>query len=124
MELFIGMFYRDSLLGGDTGGVIYPAVAADVEDAVVKITDIDIKPKRSKLENMMVKAQVLQILHQIGVDDADALKTVNLFSDVTSVYAASKDRMQRQFDYSVGQGTVEELPDVNANASTDRIIAS
>ena len=90
----------------------------------LKITDIDIKPKRSKLENMMVKAQVLQILHQIGVDDADALKTVNLFSDVTSVYAASKDRMQRQFDYSVGQGTVEELPDVNANASTDRIIAS
>ena len=90
----------------------------------LKITDIDIKPKRSKLENMMVKAQVLQILHQIGVDDADALKTVNLFSDVTSVYAASKDRMQRQFDYSVGQGTVEELPDVDANASTDRIIAS
>lgn len=90
----------------------------------LKITDIDIKPKRSKLENMMVKAQVLQILHQIGVDDADALKTVNLFSDVTSVYAASKERMARQFDYSVGQGTVEELPDVDANASTDRIIAS
>lgn len=91
----------------------------------LRITDIDIKPKRSKLENMMVKAQVLQILHQIGVDDADALKTVNLFSDVTSVYAASKDRMARQFDYSVGQGTtVEELPDIDANASTDRIIAS
>ena len=64
----------------------------------LKISEIEIKPKRSKLENMMVKAQVLQILHQIGVDDAIALKIINLFPDVQEVVNASKDRMERQFE--------------------------
>lgn len=64
----------------------------------LSISDIDIRPNRSKLENMMVKAQVLQILHAIGVDDSIALKTVNLFSDVQDTYIKSKDRMNEQFE--------------------------
>lgn len=68
----------------------------------LKISDIEIKPKRSKLENMMVKAQVLQILHQIGIDDDMAAKTVNLFSDVQEVMNASRDRMSEQFKASNG----------------------
>ena len=63
----------------------------------LRISDIDIRPKRSKLENMMVKAQVLQILHQIGIDDAIAIKTINLFSDTQDVITKSKDRMDEQF---------------------------
>ena len=69
------------------------------------ISDIDIRPNRSKLENMMVKAQVLQILHGIGVDDAVALKTVNLFSDVQDTYIKSKDRMEEHFDSIVSKDT-------------------
>lgn len=61
------------------------------------ISDIDIRPNRSKLENMLVKAEVLQILHNIGVDDAIALKTVNLFSDVQDVISKSTDRMNEEF---------------------------
>lgn len=69
---------------------------------VLRISDIEIKPKRSKLENMMVKAQVLQILHQIGIDDRIAIKTVNLFYDPEEVVAASASRMEEQFISSLG----------------------
>ena len=63
----------------------------------IKISDIDIRPKRSKLENMLVKAEVLQILHNIGIDDAIAIKTINLFADVQDTVMKSKDRMEEQF---------------------------
>ena len=76
------------------------------------ISDIDIRPNRSKLENMMVKAQVLQILHQVGVDDASSLKTINLFSDVQDVIMKSKDRMEEHFNSIVNKDTVTENIDV------------
>ena len=68
----------------------------------LNLSDIDIKPDRSKLENLMVKAQVIQILHQVGIDDAEILKTVPMFSDVQHVIAASKDRMAIQFEAANG----------------------
>lgn len=71
------------------------------------ISDIDIRPNRSKLENMLVKAEVLQILHSIGVDDAVALKTVNLFSDVQDVISKSADRMEREFEAKIGTETTD-----------------
>lgn len=74
----------------------------------LSISDIDIRPNRSKLENMMVKAQVLQILHGIGVSDDVALKTVNLFSDVQDTYMKSKDRMEEQFNSSLNINSTEE----------------
>ena len=78
------------------------------EKFTLRISDIDIRPKRSKLENMMVKAQVLQILHQIGIDDAIAIKTINLFSDTQDVIAKSKDRMEEQFLASNGMNNNEQ----------------
>lgn len=86
------------------------------------ISDIDIRPNRSKLENMMVKAQVLQILHQIGVDDASALKTINLFSDVQDVIMKSKDRMEEHFNSIINKSNTTENIDVveeNANGTTE-----
>lgn len=79
----------------------------------LKIADIDIRPKRSKLENMMVKAQVLQILHQIGIDDGIAIKTINLFSDTQEVITKSRDRMEEQFLSANGlNGTEPEVIEV------------
>lgn len=80
----------------------------------LKISDIDIRPKRSKLENMLVKAEVLQILHNIGIDDAIAIKTINLFADVQDTVMKSKDRMEEQFLANnglleVNDGTVAEI---------------
>jgi hypothetical protein len=76
------------------------------------ISDIDIRPNRSKLENMMVKAQVLQILHGIGIDDASAIKTINLFSDAQDVIMKSKDKMEEHFDSIVNKSNATENIDV------------
>lgn len=80
----------------------------------LRISDIDIRPKRSKLENMLVKAEVLQILHNIGVDDAIAIKTINLFADVQDTVMKSKERMEEQFLANnglleVNDGTTAEI---------------
>ena len=83
----------------------------------LSISDIDIRPKRSKLENMLVKAEVLQILHNIGVSDDVALETVNLFSDVQDVIMRSKDRMEKEFDSKLSNTTevIEEVEDGENN---------
>ena len=78
----------------------------------LSISDIDIRPKRSKLENMLVKAEVLQILHSIGVSDDVALETVNLFSDVQDVIMRSRDRMAQQFESGLSN-TTEVIEDGN-----------
>ena len=75
----------------------------------IKLSDIDIKPKRSKLENMMVKAQVAQILHQIGYDDGEITKLINLWPDPANVYSLSKDRMKDQFESSNGLGEYKKV---------------
>ena len=64
---------------------------------------------------MLVKAEVLQILHQIGVSDDVALKTVNLFSDVQDVIVKSRDRMEEQFNSSISKSEeiVETIEDGN-----------
>lgn len=89
------------------------------EKFTLRISDIDIRPKRSKLENMMVKAQVLQILHQIGIDDAIAIKTINLFSDTQDVITKSKDRMEEQFKAQNGLNAEEETEVIIENGNTE-----
>lgn len=84
-----------------------------LENFDLTISDIDIRPNRSKLENMMVKAQVLQILHQIGVDDAVSMKLVNLFSDAQDAIMKSKDRMAEHFDSLINKSTQTETINVN-----------
>lgn len=79
----------------------------DVDGFDLSISDIDIRPHRSKLENMMVKAQVLQILHGIGVDDESAIKTINLFSDAQDVIIKSKERMTEHFESLIGTDETE-----------------
>ena len=79
------------------------------------ISDIDIRPKRSKLENMLVKAEVLQILHNIGIDDAIAIKTINLFADAQDTVMKSKERMAEQFKSANGMNEAEV---VNSNGNT------
>lgn len=92
------------------------------EQFSLSISDIDIRPNRSKLENMMVKAQVLQILHGIGIDDASAIKTINLFSDAQDVIMKSKEKMDEHFDSIVNKSETTENIDVvedNANGTTE-----
>lgn len=84
------------------------------------ISDIDIRPKRSKLENMLVKAEVLQILHNIGIDNEIAIKTVNLFADVQDTVMKSKDRMEKQFNVANQlTETTEDKVVVETNGDTE-----
>lgn len=55
--------------------------------------DIEIKISRSKMDNMLVKAQTLQILLGSGINSSRAIKTVGLFSDPEQVAVESADRM-------------------------------
>ena len=55
--------------------------------------DLEVKISRSKMDNMLVKAQTLQILLGSGVNSARAIKTVGLFSDPEQVAVESAERM-------------------------------
>lgn len=55
--------------------------------------DIEIKISRSKMDNMLVKAEVLQILLQSGIKPERAIKSVGLFSDPEQVSVESRKRM-------------------------------
>lgn len=61
--------------------------------STLKISDIEIKVTRSKMENMLVKAQVLQILLSAGIEYGRAIKTINLWSDPEEVTIESTPRM-------------------------------
>lgn len=56
-------------------------------------SDIDIHITRTKMDNMQVKAQVLQMLLASGIEESIAIKTVGLFSDAQGTAIASKKRM-------------------------------
>lgn len=60
----------------------------------LKPSDIEIKISRSKMDNMLVKAEVLQILLNSGIKYERAIKTVGLFSDPEQVSVESKKRME------------------------------
>lgn len=57
-------------------------------------SDVEIKISRTKMDNMLVKAETLQILLSSGVAPERAIKTVGLFSDPEQVAIESSDRMQ------------------------------
>lgn len=59
----------------------------------IKPRDIEVKISRSKMDNMLVKAQTLQILLASGVNSSRAIKTVGLFSDPEQVAVESAERM-------------------------------
>ena len=92
--------------------VVLNKLRIKIQGFSLSISDIDIRPVRSKLENMLVKAEVLQILHNIGVDDSVALKTVNLFSDVQDVISKSSERMNDEFYAKIKES---EVTDNNAD---------
>ena len=62
-------------------------------DFTLTANDIDIHISRSKMDNALTKAEVLQILLSCGVEESIAIKTVGLFADAEGTYLASKQRM-------------------------------
>ena len=56
-------------------------------------SDVEIKISRTKSDNMLVKAEVLKMLLDSGVNSERAIKTIGLFPDPEQVALESKDRM-------------------------------
>lgn len=130
-----GLATRDSGSGGDTGQAVYlrngrydAEKRAEIiepsfkkaERQFIKIllerlrigagytlepSDVEIKISRSKMDNMQVKAQTLQMLLASGIKPERSIKTVNLFSDPEQVAIESKARMDILYPE-----TVEEQP--------------
>ena len=57
-------------------------------------SDIEIHINHNKLDNMLVKAEVLEILLRSGINYKRAIKTIDMFSDPEQVALESKDRME------------------------------
>lgn len=61
----------------------------------LKVSDIEIKISRSKMDNMLTKAETLKLLLDSGVYPERAVKSVGFFADPEQVALESKER----FDY-------------------------
>ena len=72
--------------------------------------DIEIKISRSKMDNMLVKAQTLQLLLASGINSSRAIKSVGMFSDPELVANESRARMDILYPTTVDQ-TETEKPD-------------
>ena len=59
----------------------------------LKVSDVEIKISRSKMDNMLVKAETLEILLRSGINPERAIKSVGFFADPEQVSIESADRM-------------------------------
>lgn len=72
----------------------------------LKISDVDIKANPSNTDNMSVKANVLLLLLQGGIDPQTAIKTCKLWSDPEAVYLKSKELLEGKYK----NNTVNKAP--------------
>lgn len=86
-------------------------------------SDVEIKISRTKSDNMLVKAEVLQMLLQSGVNPERSIKTVGLFSDPEQVALESKDRMDILYPTTAQEEEAvtanEEIIEVEGNAAVE-----
>lgn len=59
----------------------------------LKVSDIEIKISRSKMDNMLTKAETLKVLLDCGINSERAIKSVGFFADPEQVSIESADRM-------------------------------
>ena len=81
----------------------------------LKISDIEIKISRSKMDNMLTKAETLQMLLQSGIYPERAIKSVGFFADPEQVAIESKKRMDILYPTEVSEQpdeTVEVVDEV------------
>lgn len=59
----------------------------------LKVSDVEIKISRSKMDNMLVKAETLEILLRSGINPERSIKSVGFFADPEQVSIESQKRM-------------------------------
>ena len=75
-------------------------------------SDIEIHVNHNKLDNMLVKAEVLKILLDAGVYYKRAIKTVDMFSDPELVASESATRMELLYPDTVPQQNTQQIREV------------
>lgn len=75
-------------------------------------SDIEIHINHNKLDNMLVKAEVLKILLDAGVYYKRAIKTVDMFSDPELVASESATRMELLYPDTVPKQNTEQIEEV------------
>lgn len=75
-------------------------------------SDIEIHINHNKLDNMLVKAEVLKILLDAGVYYKRAIKTVDMFSDPELVASESATRMELLYPDTVSQQNTQQIEEV------------
>lgn len=74
-------------------------------------SDVEIHVSRTKMDNMQVKAEVLKMLLDSGINPERAIKTIGLFSDPEQVAIESRDRMNLLYPTEVSETeTVQNTP--------------
>ena len=63
------------------------------KQTILKVSDIEIKISRSKMDNMLTKAETLKMLLESGIYFERAIKSVGFFADPEQVAIESRDRM-------------------------------
>ena len=76
-------------------------------------SDIEIHINHNKLDNMLVKAEVLKMLLDSGVYYKRAIKTVDMFSDPEQVAVESKKRMEILYPEEIKEEIVDKKAGVN-----------
>ena len=64
------------------------------KQTTLKVSDIEIKISRSKMDNMLTKAETMKILLDCGINPERAIKSVGFFADPEQVAIESADRMK------------------------------
>jgi len=64
------------------------------KQTTLKVSDIEIKISRSKMDNMLTKAETLKVLLESGIFYERAIKSVGFFADPEQVAIESADRMK------------------------------
>ncbi len=80
-------------------------------------SDIEIHINHNKMDNMLVKAEVLQILLNCGVKYQRAIKAVDMFSDPEQVAVESSKRMEILYPEEVTKNKTEQIT-VNEEVTT------
>ena len=84
-------------------------------------SDVEIHISRTKMDNMLVKAQTLQMLLQSGIKYERAIKTVGLFNDPEQVSLESKKRMEILYPETEKEETAKQTKEVKEVLSVEKM---
>lgn len=87
--------------------------------STLNLSDIEVKISRSKMDNMLTKAETLQMLLSSGIYPERAIKSVGFFADPEQVAIESKARMDILYPTEEKETPVEEVTNVNIEDGRD-----